>query len=324
MADRSIMLAAPSAKETELRAYTAELPLGSLAVGVDNIHHDVFLSTQWAEQTRLYILERVRQVANLNLAVEKDPRRRKVKAPDTGAWKRQLLELLQEGLTRAKYQKKIEIDLLLRVALIKHLTQEISSQFSHLMLEAKEWIRNRGAHFEHSEAGHVFKARLADLQAERRNIFRQVGQHLYQVLSELEENHVGRSRHALFGDAQRGAYEILGTRLAFVENGRDDVLFLENYVLVGNYQQDPDRLEAFQAMLVEFVREAISAGRSAGDVNDAAAAHQSLVAAAMAARNDLTKLEAERGAILKRMERGSGMLGANRPRRRHAATEAAL
>ena len=122
---------------------------------------------------------------------EKDPRRRKVKAPDTGAWKRQLLELLQEGLTRAKYQKKIEIDLLLRVALIKHLTQEISSQFSHLMLEAKESIRNRGAHFEHSEAGHVFKARLADLQAERRNIFRQVGQHLYQVLSELEENHAG-------------------------------------------------------------------------------------------------------------------------------------
>ena len=120
---------------------------------------------------------------------------------------------------------------------------------------------------------------------------------------------LGRSRHALFGDAQRGAYEILGTRLAFVENGRDDALFLENYVLVGNYQQDPDRLEAFQAMLVEFVREAISSGRSAGDVNDAAAVHQSLVAAAMAARNDLTKLEAERGAILKRMERGSGMLG---------------
>jgi hypothetical protein len=309
MADRTTMLVTSSTYETELKAYAAELPLGSLAVGVDNIHHDVFLSTLWVEQTRLYILERVRQAANLNLAVEKDPRRRKVKVPDTGAWKRQLLELLQGGLTRAKYEKKIEIDLLLRVALIKHLTQEITSQFSHLILEAKDWIRHRGAHFEHSEAGHVLKARLADLQAERRNIFRQVGQHLYQVLSELEENHLARSRHALFGDAQRGAYEILGTRLAFVENGRDDALFLENYVLLGNYQQDPDRLEAFQTMLVEFVREAVSAGRSPGDVNNAAAAHQSLIAAAMAARNDLTKLETERSAILKRMERGSGVLG---------------
>jgi len=54
MADRITMLAAPNTHETELRVYAAELPLGSLAVGVDNIHHDVFLSTLWAEQTRLY------------------------------------------------------------------------------------------------------------------------------------------------------------------------------------------------------------------------------------------------------------------------------
>ena len=307
MADLNIL--APPARRVELKADAAEVPLGSLAVGVDNIHHDVFLSTLWTEQTRLYILERVRQVANLNIVVARDPRRGKLKVPDTGASKRQLLELLQGGLTRAKYEKKIEIDLLLRVALIKHLTQEITSQFSHVMLEAKEWIRNRGAHFEHSEAGHLLKARLADLQAGRRNLFRQVGQPLYQLLMELEENHLARDRHALFGDAQRGAYEILGTRLAFVEGGRDDVMFLEHYVLLGNYQQDPDRLESFQAMLLDFVREAVSAGRSAADVNHAAAAHQSLVAAAMAARNELTALEAERGSILKRMERGNGVLG---------------
>jgi hypothetical protein len=311
MADRITMLAPPTTGRAELKTYAAELPLGSLAVGVDNIHHDVFLSPLWTEQTRLYILERVRQASNLNLAVEKDPRRGKPKPKvlDTGAWKRQLLDLLQGSLTRAKYQKKIEIDLLLRVAVIKHLTLEITNQFAHVMLEAKDWIRGRGGHFEHSEAGHVLKARLADLQAGRRNVFRQVGQHLYQVLTEVEETHLARARHALFGDEQRGAYEILSTRLAFVENGRDDVLFLENYVLVGNYQQDPDRLEAFQAMLLEFIREAVSAGQSAGDVNDAVSAHRSLVNSAMTARSELTSLEAERGAILKRMERSSGMLG---------------
>ena len=309
MADRITTLVPTDIGAAELKAYAAELPLGSLVVGVDNIHHDVFLSPQWTEQTRLYILERVRQAANLNLVVEKDPRRGKSKVPDIGAWKRLLLELLQGSLTHAKYQKNIEIDLLLRVALIKHLTQEISNQFSHLMLEAKEWIRGRGTHFEHSEAGHVLKARLADLQVGRRNVFRQVGQHLYQLLMEMEENHVARARHALFGDTERRAYEILGTRLAFVENGRDDVLFLDNYVLLGNYQQDPDRLESYQGMLLDFVRDAAAGGRSAGDVNDAVSAHQKLVAAAMAARNDLTVLESERGVILRRTERGSGVLG---------------
>ncbi len=48
-----------------LRPYTAELPLGSLVVGVDNIHHDVYLSPHWTEQTRNYLIELIRQMTNL-------------------------------------------------------------------------------------------------------------------------------------------------------------------------------------------------------------------------------------------------------------------
>ena len=78
-----------------------------------------------------------------------------------------------------------------RVALIKFLTQEIGAQFANLLLEAKEWIRSRGEYFERSEQAHVMKARLAELQANRRNIYRQVGQHIYQILAEFEENQPG-------------------------------------------------------------------------------------------------------------------------------------
>ena len=114
----------------DLKAYAVELPLGALAVGVDNIHHDVFLSPRWTEQTRTYLLELIRQIANLSYIVQQDSRQPAAKGPEHGAWKRQLLELLQASLTRAKYEKKIESDLLLRVALIKFLTQEIGNQFS--------------------------------------------------------------------------------------------------------------------------------------------------------------------------------------------------
>jgi len=109
MAERMTMLAPPLNGRTELKAYAADLAFGSLAVGVDNIHHDVYLSPQWTEQTRLYILERVRQATKLNLAVEKDPRRGhgKPKVLDTGAWRRQLLELLQGGLTRARRRSRL-------------------------------------------------------------------------------------------------------------------------------------------------------------------------------------------------------------------------
>jgi hypothetical protein len=308
MADRLNLLTADSPVTGELKPYAAELPLGSLAVGVDNIRHDVYLSPQFVEQTRAYLLERVRQASNLSYIGQKEPRPGKKKVIDTPSWKRQVLDLLQASLTRAKYEKKIEMDLLLRVALIRFLTIEIGSQFAHLLLEAKEWIRSRGSHYEHSEQGHVLKARLANLQAGRRNIFRQVGQHLWQILTDLEESHLGRSRRALFGEEHGGAYELLHSRVAFVEGGRDDMLFLEHYVLLGNYVQDQDRFEAYDALLLDFLRDAAFSRQASGDVHQARKAHRELMDAALAVRNELAQKEQERSLLRQRLERGGGML----------------
>ncbi len=54
-------LTAGGLARVNLQSYQAVLPLGSLVVGVDNIHHDVYLSQPWCEQTRAYLLELVRQ-----------------------------------------------------------------------------------------------------------------------------------------------------------------------------------------------------------------------------------------------------------------------
>jgi len=297
----------------DLKPYAAELPLGALTVGVDNIHHDVYLSPKWTEQTRTYLLELLRQITNLTYIAQKNspkdrrPSKAPPKGPEHGAWKRQLLELLQASLTNAKYEKKIELDLLLRVALIKFLTQEIGNQFANLVLEAKEWIRNRGEYYERSEQAHVMKARLTELQADRRNIFYQVGQHVYQVLVELEETHLARARRALFGDEQAAAYEILPNRIAFVEGGRNDALFLEHYVLLGNYARDPDRFESVDALLLDLLREAVRAGDSGSEMSDAAKAYRELVDSALETRAELASVEEERSALLRRLDRGGGV-----------------
>jgi len=293
----------------KLRPYTAELPLGSLAVGVDNIHHDVYLSPQWSEQTRTYLLELIRQMTSLTYMVKNDtPRRGKPKGPEPVAWKRQLLELLQASLTRAKYEKKIELDLLLRVSLLQFLTQEITNQFSTLLLEAKEWIRNRGEYFERSEQAHVMKARLAELQADRRNIFRQVGQHVHQILGEIEDTHLGRARRALFGDEQRGAYEMLSDRLVFVQGGRDDMLFLDQYVLLGNYQRDEDRLETIDAVFRDFIWETLHLGETTNELGTAQRAYKELLDSAVTAREQLARLEEQRSTLQRRLDRGGGVL----------------
>src|ERR1700691_2324175 len=182
MPERTSMLSTGTPARVNLRLYSAELPLGTLAVGVDNIHHDVFLSPSFVETTEAYLLEFIRQTANLTFlsqtnrrqSMRRETDRKASRAPEAPSWKRQLSDLLNAGLQQAKYEKNIEIDLLLRVTLLKYLTQEI------------------GTHFDHTEQAHVIKARLAELQADRRNLFRNVGQHVFQAIQEIEENGLGR------------------------------------------------------------------------------------------------------------------------------------
>ena len=217
---------------------------------------------------------------------------------------------MHAGLQHAKYEKNIEIDLLLRVALLKYLTQEIGTQFANLLLEAKEWIRGRGEHFDQTEQAHVIKSRLAELQADRRNLFRHVGQHVFQAMQEIEENGLGRSRKALFGDeGVRAAYDILNNRLAFVEGGKDDVLFLEQYVLLGNYLRDQDRFETFDAVLLDFLRESVLSGEQGRNLSDTWREHQKLVDGAVAYRAEIARLEQERDSLARKLERSESLMG---------------
>src|ERR1700693_6304881 len=323
MPERTSMLSTGSPARVNLRPYSAELPLGTLAVGVDNIHHDVFLSPTFVETTEAYLLEFIRQTANLPFLAQTDrlqanrrpPVRREgerkgPRVPEAPSWKRQLSDLLHGGLQQAKYEKNIEIDLLLRVTLLKYLTQEICTQVANLLLEAKEWIRGRGTHFDHTEQAHVIKARIAELQADRRNLFRNVGQHVFQAIQEIEENGLARSRKALFGDeGSTTAYDILSNRLAFVEGGKDDVLFLEQYILLGNYLRDQDRFETFDAVLLDFLRESVLAGDQGDHLNESWRGHQKLVDTAVACRAEIARLEEERDALSHKLERSSSLIG---------------
>ena len=319
MPDRTSMLSSGSAPRVTLRRYVAELPFGTLAVGVDNIHHDVFLSPSFVELTEAYLLDFIRQTANLPFLAQTDrtqPERRqpgrrdgKARAPEVGAWKRQLSDLLHAGLQQAKYEKNIEIDLLLRVALLKYLTQEIGTQFANLLLEAKEWIRSRGQHFDHTEQAQVIKARLAELQADRRNLFRHVGQHVFQAMQEIEEGTLAKSRKALFGDEAAISYDILLNRLAFVENGKDDVLFLEQYVLLGNYLRDQDRFDTIDAFLLDFLRESVQLAEADGEIGESLRAHQKLVESAAACNEAIANLGAERETLMRKLERSESLMG---------------
>ncbi len=307
MADQTTTVVPPRSVPIELTRYSPELPMTALVVGVDNIHHDVYLSPLFYEATRVLLFDLIRQTVNLSHfpGFERKPMR----APEAASFRRMLTELLQASLTRAKYEKDIERDVLLRISLLRFFAEETVTRFSDLLLEAKEGIRARGSYFERSEQAHVLKSRLAEIQAGRRDVYRQVGKHLYQIWSDIEETSLARSRKALFGDEAGGAYQILNNRLIFVEGGRDDRLFLEHYVLLGNYQKDSDRFEIVDRLMLDLLREHVLPNEPAAHSNGVAQSHSGLVESAQRMRTELERLDSEREDLFRRLDRSEDLLG---------------
>jgi len=245
----------PSATEAariELKSYNTTIPMASLSIGVDNIHHDVFLSPRFVQASREYLFDLIRQHTKGSYVAGTELRA--VKGPDHTTFRKLLTDFMQSAVTQAKFHKNIEIDLLFRLALLKFLTLEIGNQFANLILEGKEWVRQRGESFERSQQAHVIKAKLSELQSSRRRVLRVVGQQVAQMVVDAEENVVCKARRALFGEDFAPFYDLLKNRLIFLDGGKDDRFFLENYVLLGNYVRDPDRFEVMDTLFHEFLK----------------------------------------------------------------------
>ncbi len=306
MAYEILMPSATEEARIELKSYNTTIPMGSLAIGVDNIHHDVFLSPKFVQASRDYLFDLIRQStkATYFAGIELRP----VKTPDNAAYRKLLTDLLQSALTQAKYQKNIEIDLVFRLALLKFLTLEIGNQFANLILEGKEWIRQRGESFERSQQAHVIKSRLSELQSARRGVVRSVGQQVAQMVADAEENVVSKARRALFGEDFAPLYDLLKNRLVFLDGGKDDVFFLEHYILLGNYVRDADRFEAMDELFQDFLGEAGVAITQDSAYTEARQAHTDVLGAEQGMRNEIANLQEQRESLRKRLERGDSFL----------------
>jgi class 3 adenylate cyclase len=302
----TLFSAATETPSTALGSYNLTLPMTSLAIGVDNIHHDVFLSPRFLQQSRDYIFDLIRQNASRNYLPGIELRT--AKAPDGATFRKLLADVLHSSLTNAKYHKNIEMDLLFRVAILKLFTTELVSQFANLIHEGKEWIRQRGEHFERSQQAHVIKARLSELQSARRSVIRAVGQQVAQNWIDVEENLIAKARKALFGEEFTPLYDLLKNRLIFLDGGKDDTYFLEHYVLLGNYARDPDRFEAMDALFQEFLSHAGVVVQQDPSFQEADKAYAEAMHEAQVMRDEIANLEEQKELLRKRLDRSDSFL----------------
>ena len=283
----------PAAGQLELYPYRVTFPLGNLRVGTDNIHFDVFLSPRFVEQAQRYLLALIRQRSPLQQIYA--GRGKQPEAPDLGSFRRALSDLLQTALTRAHYEKNREIDILARLAVLKLLLAEMQEQFAAVTLECKEEMRARGdLYFERTMTAHVLKARLAEFHANRKNLFRELGEQLAETMREIEDKTLAKMRRALFGDEYAEEYDLLHNRLLFVEGGKDDIVMLHHYVLLGNFPQDPDRVALLDRIFQSLLREHVLVTQGGEESREAEEAYQRQLSEIVSYKKGLETLEEER------------------------------
>jgi hypothetical protein len=239
-----------------LARYAPSLPLDGLLPGVDNLRHDVFLSVKFTRVARQYLWQLVLQHGEVQeLVGDAEPLRpawdvRPGPRPngEAGEFKRVLAELYSSALARAKNENDRTLDLLAHAAILKFLKNELLGQFNLALDRARARIN------QDSKRSHLLQERFARFQVSKKVVLRKSGEALFRLQREIEKETLGRLRRSLFGEDDPGSYEVFLNRLLFTEDGRDDYLNAEHYVMLGNYERDPDRFLAIVESARHFLK----------------------------------------------------------------------
>jgi len=252
----------------KLAASTPLVAVAGISVGVDNLRHDVVLSPKFAEVARAQITRQLTRHGELDGVLKSDfqsnqgPSWMRTQAQaahpkqDRGEWKIALGELLLASLNRAKRESNLSIDLLARLAVTKFLRVEMNLQFAQVVERCR--VQSKSYDNARQQSAVEYRERIAGFQVRKRIILRKTGQDIFETLREVEKNTLARTRRSFFGEETSTAtwlsYPLFMNRLLFSDDGRDDYLCAEHYVMLGNWDRDPDRYGRMREIASGFLR----------------------------------------------------------------------
>lgn len=240
-------------EQPRLEEYAPVLSLEGLQLGVDNLRHDVYLSPKFVEQIRLHVSRLVLRHGGLEglLAAETADRGPRtlfigsiappVEQPriEPAELKPLLTSIQTSSLNMARAAQDITIDVLGRVSVLKFLRFELNSQFNELLERCRMTLKNyEGVR---QQKALEYRETVAAFQVAKKIILRKAGMELFHTLREVERETLSRMRQSYFGSHVDAVYKLFLNPLIFTEDGRDTYLNAEQYVMLGNFDKDPDR-----------------------------------------------------------------------------------
>jgi class 3 adenylate cyclase len=246
-----------------LTSYIPSLSLQGLQVGVDNLRHDVYLSPRFVEQARQHISRLLIRHGDLEgplgAAAPMKTRNQFIQSKlstkpqaEPADLKTSLTELHVAALNSAKSEENPVLDLLARAAIIKFLRLELNSQFAQVLERCRMTLKGYEG-FRHQKALE-YRERVAAFQVAKKTILRRTGEELFRTLREVEKETLARTRRSFFGGSADEQYKLFLNTLIFSEDGSDAHLNAEYYVMLGNFECDPDRFVNVRKIACEFLQ----------------------------------------------------------------------
>jgi len=260
------------ARHLSLTSYEPLLVLEDLVTGIDNVRHDVFLSPRFCDAARLHIFRLIAKYGNVEeLAAETIPPRSPenplarargmhaaAPAPkpfDASDFKRQLIDLHVVALNRAKGETNVCLDLLFYLASLKFQRSELLNQYNMVTERCRARLKQYDGPRQLGTARTLeVRERFARFQISKKPILRRAGQDLFSILRDAEKETLGKTRRSLFGETAAAAYDLFMNRLTFTEDGQDNYLNAEHYVMLGNYDHDHDRFQTMQVISAQYLK----------------------------------------------------------------------
>ena len=232
-------------------AYSAHFSLNRLLPGVDNFRYDVHLSPVFRESVSKFVfhLILIASKADEDLNVEFDRSREK------DEFKRLCKDLMLDAVKRAKLgDEGVQIDYLAQVAVSKYLSQEVNSQFEELLSR----LNNQVWEYESTDDDELvlqtlaLKERVLDIRHKKSIIISKVSREIFQNLLEAQKP-LRERREANYGAGSLLKDDIFINPILHIDRQHDDFFMLEEYVLLGNRIDDPDKYETLLELLKELL-----------------------------------------------------------------------
>jgi hypothetical protein len=170
-------------------------------------------------------------------------------------FKKLMADLLVGSLNRAKTENNINLDMLTRLAVIKMLRTQMTGQFNQILEKSRTKLKTYdGPRAINPHKGIEMREKFSQFQINKKVVLRKAGQDIFATMREIEKETLSKMRRSLFGEAEGTSYDLLLNRLLFTEDGKDDYLNAEQYVMLGNYERDADRFQRMQEFAAAFIK----------------------------------------------------------------------